>query len=257
MINPGQFALELVLVAAALILSRSLGETRHRRFVIGFAGVAAAINLAFYYLAVGPLYLARGLDRSVLVATVTVETIRWGLLAFVLARLATRLQDNGLTTGFALLRKTPALEKVLAVGVAVGVLVTVTMYGLSFIEHHLGYLDMLPWPIANGEPVDIRLTAGGGLRNLVGEEIFARLGAQSIVYYFSRRLRGGAALAVVASSLYFEIWHNPFEVPQFLNFAGSCVLGWAYHRYGYEAAAVGHCVADWLALGILPPLLFW
>jgi membrane protease YdiL (CAAX protease family) len=102
----------------------------------------------------------------------------------------------------------------------------------------------------------VRLATGAGFRNLVGEEVFARLGAQSIALYFLRQLRGGAGLAIVASSLYFEIWHNPFELPQFLNFAASCVLGWAYHKHGYEVAAVGHCVADWLALGVLPSLLF-
>jgi hypothetical protein len=109
MINPGQFLLELVLVIAALALSRSLAGRQHRRFIIGFAALAAVVNCAFYYFAVGPLYLA---------------------------------------------------------------------------------------------------------------------------------------------------WHNPFELPQFLNFAASCVLGWAYHKHGYEVAAVGHCVADWLALGVLPSLLF-
>ena len=110
--------------------------------------------------------------------------------------------------------------------------------------------------MANGEPLDVRLAVGAGLRNLVGEEVFARLGAQSIALYLFQRLRGGKGLAIVASSLYFEIWHNPFEMPQFLNFAASCVLGWVYHKHGYEVAAVGHCVADWLTLGVLPSLLF-
>ena len=44
MINPGQFVLELILVVAALALSRSLAGRQHRRFVIGFAALAAAAN---------------------------------------------------------------------------------------------------------------------------------------------------------------------------------------------------------------------
>lgn len=228
MINPGQFLLELVLVIAALALSRSLAGRQHRRFIIGFAALAAVVNCAFYYFAVGPLYLARGFDRSVLVGAVAFETIRWGVLAFVLSRLAARLQDIGVTSGFALRQNPERAGSVLGLGLAV----------------------------ANGEPLDVRLATGAGFRNLVGEEVFARLGAQSIALYFLRQLRGGAGLAIVASSLYFEIWHNPFELPQFLNFAASCVLGWAYHKHGYEVAAVGHCVADWLALGVLPSLLF-
>jgi hypothetical protein len=256
MVNPGQFLLELALVIAALTLSRSLAGTQHRRFVIGFASLAAAVNCAFYYFAVGPLYLARGFDRSVLIGTVAFETIRWGVLAFVMCRLATRLQDIGVTSGFALRRNPERAGSMLGLGLAVGAVVTGTLYGLSFIEYRLGYLDVLPWPVANGEPLDLRLAAGGGFRNLLGEEVVARLGAQSITLYWLRRMRGSAVLAVILSSLGFEIWHNPFEVPQFLNFAASCVLGWAYHRRGYEVAAVGHCVADWLAHGFLPAVLF-
>lgn len=256
MINPGQFVLELILLVAALALSRSLAGTQHRWFVIGFAALAAAANCAFYYFAIGPLYLARGFGRSVLVGAVTFETIRWGALAFVLSRLATRFQDIGVVSGFALRRDPERVVSVLGLGIAVGVVVTGTLYTLSFIQYHVGYLDALPWPLANGEPLDVRLAAGAGLRNLVGEEVFARLGAQSIALYVLRRVRGGAVIAVIVSAFYFEIWHNPFETPQFLNFAASCVLGWAYHKRGYEVAAVGHCVADWLALGVLPPLLF-
>jgi CAAX prenyl protease-like protein len=256
MLNPGQFVLELILIVSALVLSRSLDGRPHRRFVFAFAALAAIVNCAFYYLAVGPLYLARGFDRSVLVGSVTFETIRWGVLAFVLSRLATRLQDIGVTSGFALRPARERVGRVVGLGIAFGVLATVMMYSLSVVEYNVGFLDTLPWPGANGESLDVRLAVGAGLRNLVGEEIFARLGAQSIALYFCRRLRSGAALAIIASSLYFEIWHNPFETPQFLNFAASCVLGWAYHKHGYEVAAVGHCVADWLALGVLPLLLF-
>ncbi len=256
MINPGQFLLELVLVIAALALSRSPAGTPHRRFVFGFAAFAALVNCAFYYFAVGPLYLARGFDRSVLIGSVAFETIRWGVLGFVLSRLAVRLQDSGVTGGFVLRQNPERAGSVLGLGLAAGVVVTATLYGLSFMEYHLGYLDALPWPVANGEPLDVRLAIGAGFRNLAGEEVFARLGAQSIALYLLRRMRAGAALAVILSSLYFEIWHNPFEVPQFLNFAASCVLGWAYHRRGYEVAAVAHCVADWLALGFLPAILF-
>jgi hypothetical protein len=211
---------------------------------------------AFYYFAVGPLYLARGFDRSVLIGTVAFETIRWGVLAFVLSRLAVRLQDAGVTSGFALRQNLKRAPSLLGIGIAAGVVVTVTLYGLSLIEYRVGYLNVLPWPVANGEALDVRLVAGGGVRNLVGEEVFARLGAQSIALYLLQRMRARAALAVILSSLYFEIWHNPFEVPQFLNFAASCVLAWAYHKFGYEVAAVAHCVADWLALGFLPAILF-
>ncbi|HEU4691179.1 MAG TPA: CPBP family glutamic-type intramembrane protease [Vicinamibacterales bacterium] len=256
MINPGQFVLELVLVVAALALSHWLPSTRHPRFVVVFSCLTGIVNAVFYYVVAGPLLLARGFDRSVLATTVTVEMVRWGILAFVLGRLAVRLQDGGLTSGFNLLRSPSRLPRDLAFGTAAGVVASIAMYALSYIELHLGYLEALPWPGANGEALDLRLAIGAGFRNLVGEEIFARLGAQSVVLYVFRRWRYGSPLAVIASSLYFELWHNPFEAPQFLNFTGSCVFGWVYQKRGYESAAVAHCVADWLVLAILPLALF-
>jgi hypothetical protein len=255
-INPAQFALELILVVAALLLSRSLTARRHCGFVTSFALATAAVTALFYYVAVGPLYLARGLDRAVVVGSVAYETIRWGVLAYVLSRLAVRLQHHEWTTGFAVLRSGANYGRVLGVGVAAGVLVVATIYALAFVEQHLGYIDALPWPVANGEPVDVTFAVGGGLRNLFGEEILTRLGAQSIASYLLRGVRGGPVLALILSSLYFEIWHNPFEVPQMLNFAASFILGWTYQKHGYESAAVGHCVANWISLGVLPPLLF-
>jgi hypothetical protein len=255
-INPPQLVLELVLIVTALLLSRSLVGPRHGAFVIAFALLAAVVNAFFYYFVVGPLILERGFDQSVVVANVAYETTRWGVLAYVLSRLAVRLQHHGLTTGFAIRRSKPRLGYVVGVGIGVGMLMAVAIYGVAFVEHRLGFIDALPWPVANGEPVNVAFAVGGGLRNLVSEEIFTRLGAQAIAFYFLRRVRGGPLLAIILSSLYFEFWHNPFETPQFLNFTLSMILGWTYHRHGYESAAVGHCVVNWLTLAVFPAVLF-
>jgi hypothetical protein len=256
MINPPQLVLELVLIVTALLLSRSLSAPRQGFFVIAFVLLAAVVNALFYYIAVGPLLLERGFSQSVVVATVAYETMRWGVLAYVFSRLAVRLQHHELTTGFAILRSRPRLGHVVGVGIAVGVVMSAAVYGLAFVEQRLGYIDALPWPVANGEPVNIAFAVGGGLRNLVAEEIFTRLGAQSIALYLLRGLRGGPALAIILSSLYFEFWHNPFETPEFLNFSLSMFLGWAYHRHGYESAAIGHCVGNWLTLAVFPAVFF-
>jgi hypothetical protein len=256
MINPPQLVLELVLIVTALLLSRSLSTPRHGFFLITFALLAAAATAIFYYVVVGPLLVERGFDQSVVVGSVAYETIRWGVLAYVFSRFAVRLQHHQLTTGFAVLRSRSNLGRAVGVGIGVGVLTSTAMYGLAFVEHRLGYIDALPWPVANGEPLNIAFAVGGGLRNLVGEEILTRLGAQSIALYLLRGVRAGPVLAIILSSLYFEFWHNPFEMPQFLNFSASMILGWAYHRYGYESAAVGHCVGNWLTLAVFPAVFF-
>lgn len=136
---------------------------------------------------------------------------------------------------------------------AVGVAAAAAMYGVSVVEQHYGYLVPHFWT-RSGNPNGLVFTVGAGLRNLAGEEVFARLGVQALALYALRKSRGRAVLAVVASALVFEFWHNPFERPAFLNFTGSAVFGWAYHKRGYEAAAVAHCVADWIVLGVFPRL---
>lgn len=61
MLNPAQFAIELTLIAAALLVSRSVGGTSRPSFVLGFAALALLLNLAFYGIAG---YAARGTCRS-------------------------------------------------------------------------------------------------------------------------------------------------------------------------------------------------
>jgi hypothetical protein len=259
MVNPAQLAIEVMLVAAALALSRRVDGTSRIRFVIGFAALSGLLNFAFYRIAVWPLYMelasSRGIDPSVFHVTVAVETIRWSLLSLVLSRLAVRLQDTGIPGGFVWLRNPREIPKAVLAGLVVGVAASAAMYGVSVLEQRFGYIPAGFWAGANDSSSPL-FAVGGGLRNLAGEEVFARLGVQSIALYLLRHVRGGAALAVVASSLAFEFWHNPFERPAFLNFTASVVFGWAYHRRGYEVAAVGHCVADWLIIGLFPRLPF-
>ena len=216
---------------AALVVSHLVPKTRHRLLAIAVALLAAAANYVFYRVAVVPMYRANGFSQAAIAFSLTWQTIRWGVLALVMCRLTVRLQESGATSGFVILRSPSRLPHALAFGVAAGAVAAAAMYALSFVEHRVGFLSALPWPIANGQPVDVRFAIGGGLRNLVGEEIFARLGAQSIAFYFLRRFRRGAVLAVFVSSLAFEIWHNPLKIPQFLNFTGSCFFG---HRPGVD-----------------------
>ncbi len=260
MLNPAQFAIELALILAAFFVSQRIGGASHRRFVLGFAALAALLNLAFYGVAVWPIYMqaaaAQGIDPMVFRVTVAFETVRWGILALVLANLAVKLQDAGVPGGFVWLRDPGRLPQTIVIGAAVGVVAAAAMYGVSIVEQRLGVIEPNFWGGGSGNPGGALFAVGAGLRNLAGEEVLARLGVQALALYALRRVPGHAALAIITSSLVFEFWHNPFERPTFLNFAGSAVFGWAYQKRGYEAAAVGHCVADWIVIGVLPTLPF-
>ena len=95
----------------------------------------------------------------------------------------------------------------------------------------------------------------GGFRNLIGEEVLTRLGVQTLILYSLRKKSFNVILSVILSSLYFEFWHNGFKELYFLNFSASAIFAIVYYKYGYESAAIGHCVADWIALCIVPYLI--
>lgn len=260
MISTPKLALELALIVAALALMRDAGAFRRQRFVLIFTGIAVALNLVFYYAAAWPLYTAHGdasgIGHGSLHAMVLVDVFKWGLLAYVLARLAAALQDAGLAGGFALLRPGARWGGVVATGLLAAVIATAAIYGLSHAEHRLGWIEGVPWPQIGRDPAYLKLGLWGGLRNLAGEEILARLGVQAILLRAWGKRRGGAVLAAVLSAFVFELWHSGFREIYFLNFAASLAFAWAYHRRGYESAAIGHCVADWLAIVVLPRLFY-
>ncbi len=259
MLDPMKIMLEVLLLASALLIFRHAAGRHGRRFVIGFTAATLVLNLAFYYFAAWPLYVtfgqSSGFDRSSLHAMVLFDVLKWGVFAYVFGRLAVGLGDAGLGGGFALLRSNPRFSRIAGVGIVGAALAIGAVYGLGFVEYRLGYLDALPWMWFKDDPVSFKLGLWGGLRNLAGEEILARLGVQSVLLYALRRTAGAPVLAIVFSSLYFEMWHNGFRELYFLNFVGSCGFGWAYQKGGYESAAIAHCLADWLLIVILPRLL--
>ena len=260
MIDPGKILLEALLLAAALSLFRHAAGGRARRFVFGFTATALVLNLAFYYVAAWPLYVSfgqsSGLDRSSLHAMVLFDVVKWGVFAYIFGRLAAGLADAGHGGGFAILQSNPPISRVAGIGIVGAALGIGSAFGLGLVEYRLGYLEALPWTWFKDDPTYFKLGLWGGLRNLAGEEVLARLGAQSILLYALRRTAWAPFLAIVFSSLYFELWHNGFRELYFLNFAASCGFGWAYQKGGYESAAIAHCLADWLLIVILPRLLF-
>lgn len=260
MISPFKIALEVLLVVVALGMLRKFSLSSSRRFFLIFAAVAFVLNMIFYYVAAWPLYASygdsSGLGRGALHSLIIFDVAKWCVLAFLLSRFSDAVAHKNLGGGFALLRPKSRISSTIGIGILSGIIATAAVYGLSIIEHRCGYLEEMPWRFMADNSVYQDLGFWGGIRNLAGEEILARLGAQSILLYLFRKTRGAPLLAIILSSLFFEVWHNGFHELYFMNFIGSCVLGWAYHARGYESAAIGHCVADWVSLVILPRLLF-
>jgi membrane protease YdiL (CAAX protease family) len=145
---------------------------------------------------------------------------------------------------------------ILGAGITGGLLTTMLFYSVSYAEHYVGFLDVVPWPYLKDNDLYLKLGLWGGLRNLAGEEILTRLGVQTVTLYLFIKHKWAPMAAVLVSSLYFECWHNGFRDLMFLNFTASVGFGLIYQKFGYESAAIAHSVSDCLALVVLPRVLF-
>jgi hypothetical protein len=256
MISPSKILLETLLLVVVISLIRRQGRSTHGTFVVIFAGITFVLNVLFYYLAAWPLYLSFGesetLQLSSLHLLVWFDIAKWTFLAYFISRFVAVAQEEKALPGFELLRNQHKLWVMIVAGIIGGILTTTLFYSVSYAEHHLGLLDAVPWPYLKGNDLYLKLGLWGGLRNLAGEEILTRLGVQTVVLYLLAKHKWAPVAAILLSSLYFEFWHNGFRDLMFLNFTASLGFGLVYQKFGYESAALSHCVSDCFALVIIP-----
>ena len=260
MISPSKIFLELVLLAVVMVLLRKRGRSSRSTFVLWFAGLALVLNVLFYYLAAWPLYSSFGQSQGITDATlhllVWFDIVKWVVLAYFLSRFVVKVPEQTQPGGFLLLRQRRHGWTIVVAGILGGLLTTILIYSLSYAEYYLGFLEAMPWSYIKENDLYCQLGLWGGLRNLAGEEILTRLGAQSVLLYLLAKYRLAPFFAILLSSLYFEFWHNGFRELYFLNFSASLVFGWIYQKFGYESAATSHCVADWMGLVVIPRVMF-
>jgi hypothetical protein len=260
MINPSKLFLEALLLFVVIILVRRHGKPTHKIFVLVFSVICFVLNILFYYLAAWPLYLSYGESERLPIPSlhlfVWFDIVKWAALAYFISRFAVGAQEKQSLPGFEVLRNRYKPWVILTAGIAGGLLTTVLFYSVSFAEHYFGFLDVVPWSYLKDNDLYLKLGLWGGLRNLAGEEILTRLGAQTVILYLFVRRKWAPVAAILVSSLYFECWHNGFRDLMFLNFTASVGFGLIYQKFGYESAAISHSVSDCLALVVAPRVLF-
>jgi hypothetical protein len=219
-------------------------------------------NVALYYFNIE--FLTKnyywGLPEVRKYAIINFEIIKWTVLSYFCTRFALTVRDQiKQKTGFSLEDKAPARNKIprlLLVGLISSIIVTVVVLLVPFIYYWIGLLNISPLKIMQPIFEEMRQFAiFGGIRNLFGEEIIARLGVQTVILYHLGKRKYGGFLAVVLSAAYFTLWHDGFGNINLLNFAASLVFGTVYSSYRYEAAAVAHWLADWMLYLAVPFLI--
>jgi uncharacterized membrane protein YozB (DUF420 family) len=260
MADPLKIALEMLLLFAAIALLWKRGAAKHHTFILWFTAVAFVLNIVFYYLGAWPLYASYGQSEGVptsrLHLMVWFDIVKWAVLAYFLSKFALATSDDVQGGGFQLIKRQRSWVTVLVAGLAGGLLAVFLFYSLSFLEVRIGVMGEVSWKFLKESDLYFNLGVWGGLRNLTGEEILTRLGVQTLTLFALRKYAWAPLVAILASSLYFEFWHNGFRDLYFMNFTASMVFGLVYQKFGYESAAISHCVSDWLALVVIPRLLF-
>ena len=258
--DPLTLACELGLLIWAAVVLRKHGWRTDRPGLVWTMTAGALVTNVLLYAVLLPMIKAETASQEIgpaaLYGFLVFRTVEWALMVNVFTRLALVLvRQHDLPGGFAHLRPGWRLSRTVLLGVGVGIAASAIGYALAQIWLALGIFERPIWVELLEAGATWQAGVLGGIRNLFAEETVTRLGVQTLLLYHLRRFRWAPWVAIVASSLFFEIWHSGGTDFYFINFAVSLLFAWSYARDGYEAAAIGHCVADWLGLA-LPLWLF-
>jgi hypothetical protein len=258
MISGPKILLEVVLLIWIIIALKKEGwKIANNKFLYLFTLTSLLLNTVFYIFGAWPLYSSfgeqQGITNRLLYIFVIFDILKWTILVYFITRFVIKIENTIAGGGFIITQKKYSILKTIPIGIVTGILAVIAIYGITYLLFKDGLFDRLK----EMKESNLYLALGfwGGIRNLIGEEVLARLGVQTLILYYFRKKSYGTIISIILSSLYFEFWHNGFREIYFLNFSGSLVFAITYHKYGYESAAIGHCVADWLALCIAPYLL--
>jgi len=257
-VDPLTLACELGLLVWAAVVLRKHGWKTARPVLVWSLTAGTLVTNILLYLVLLPMIREQTASQEIspvaLYGFLAFRTLEWALMVNVFTRLALVLdRQHGLPGGFAHLRPGWRLSRTVLLGVGVGVVASAVGYGLAQLWFTIGIFERPLWEELLEAGATWQAGVVGGIRNLFSEEAVTRLGVQTLLLYHLRRFRWAPWVAIVLSSLFFEVWHSGGTDFYFINFTVSLLFAWSYTRNGYEAAAIGHCVADWLALAL--PLL--
>lgn len=255
--GPKIFLEVILLIWIIIVLNKEGWKISNTKFLYVFTVISLILNIMFYAFGAWPLYVSfgeqQGITNRLLFLMVVFDILKWTILVYFITRFALKVENKIDGGGFIITQKRFPIIRVIPIGVATGVIMVIVVSGITYLIFKDGLFER--FNEMKQSNLYLKLGFWGGLRNLFGEEVLTRLGVQTLILYSLRKRSIGIILSIILSSLYFEFWHNGFRELYFLNFSASVVFASAYYKYGYESAAVGHCVADWLFLCAVPYVL--
>lgn len=258
MISGPKILLEVILLVWVIVVLNKEGwKIANNKFLYLFVLASLLLNTVFYIFGAWPLYVSfgeqQGITNRLLYIFVIFDILKWTLLVYFITRFVIKIEKTIVGGGFIITQRRYPILKTIPIGVVAGIFAIIAVYGITYLIFKDGLFEKLSQMKESN--LYVALGFWGGLRNLIGEEVLTRLGVQTLILYYLRNKSCAAIISIILSSLYFEFWHNGFNEIYFLNFSASLVFAITYQKFGYESAAISHCVADWLALCIAPYLL--
>lgn len=258
MISGPKIFLELILLVWIIVVLNKEGwKIANTSFLYTFTAIGLILNIIFYIFGAWPLYVSfgeqQGITTQSLYFMVILDILKWTILIYFITRFVLKIENKIDGGGFIITQKRFPVLKTIPIGIITGIFAIILLYGIMY----LLFKDDLFEKLNEMKQSDLYLKLGfwGGFRNLIGEEVLTRLGVQTLLLYSLRKKSYNVILSIILSSLFFEFWHNGFREIYYLNFSASVIYAIIYTKYGYESAAIGHCVSDWFALCIVPYLL--
>ena len=257
MFNLPQLLLELGLLGWAVYVLRGKGWPAVHRHTLWIVTLGAlATNTVVFAAGYDTLLKLTGASPWILWTMAIFQIVKWSVVAYFITRLALTLRPVSPVGGFALLQRSRSVQQILLTGFAFASLMVIAVCLKVLLEQALGLHEANLWSAFGEKAAAVRpFIFWAGLRNLFGEEIMPQLGIQTLIMYYAGPRRWTGVASVLGAALFFELWHDGFQNLYFNNFLFGVFFACAYRKYGYETAAVAHCVADWLLYLALPLFL--
>jgi hypothetical protein len=255
-----KLVLEIILFSFALNLTIKYRKAKINQYLLWTVTIGTLItNIALFYLNIDFLTMAyySKVSQFYKYVLINVEITKWTALSYVITRFNLSIKDRVASNiGFVINDGNFNILKLLPIGLIAAIIAAIGVYFVPFVYYWTGVININPIKLIQPIVESMRQFAFfGGIRNLFGEEIIARLGVQTLILYYLGDRKYRVSISIILSAFFFFLWHDGIGNLNPSNFIASLIFGIVYSKYKYETAAIAHLLTDWIAYLVIP-LLF-
>ncbi|MFZ1978393.1 MAG: CPBP family glutamic-type intramembrane protease, partial [Bacteroidota bacterium] len=228
--DSSKLALEFILFAFAIILSIKYRKVKINQYLLWTITIGTLItNIALFYLNIDFLtatYYSKA-SQFYKYFLINIEITKWTVLSYTITRFNLSIKDRVHSKiGFVIDDGNFNILKIFSIGLIAAIIAAISVYFVLFAYYWTGIINVNPIKIMQPIVESMRQFAFfGGIRNLFGEEIIARLGVQTLILYYLGDRKFHVSLAIILSSFFFFLWHDGIGNLNPANFISSLIFG--------------------------------